>query len=104
MSDYAALALGGRAVADSDVQTRARFITRTYGHLLGAIAAFIGLEVLYFQTGIAESILHAMAGMSWLLVLGGFVLVSWLATNVAARAVSLPASTRPSGPTSWPNR
>ena len=91
MANYSELAVGGRAVAEGDVQTRSRFIVRTYSHLLGAIAAFVGLEVLYFQTGAAEGIMRTMVGLPWLLVLGGFVLVSWLASHAAARAVSMPA-------------
>lgn len=90
MANYDALALGGRSVADSDVQTRSRFIVRTYGHLLGAVAAFVGLEAFYFQSGAAEAILRAMVALPWLVVLGGFMLVSWLASRAAARAVSMP--------------
>jgi FtsH-binding integral membrane protein len=88
MADYAELSVAGRAVAETDVQTRARFIARTYGHLMGAVAAFVGLEVLYFQTGIAESVLRTMVGAPWLLVLGAFVLVSWFASKAAATAES----------------
>lgn len=88
MANYAEIAVAGQAVADADVQTRARFIGRTYSHLLGAVAAFVGLEVLYFQTGAAESIFRAMMGVSWLLVLGAFTLVSWFASRAAAVAES----------------
>jgi FtsH-binding integral membrane protein len=37
----------------------------------------------YFMTGLALPIAMALLGTSWLLVLGGFVVVSWLATRVA---------------------
>jgi len=84
-------ALDLRPVSDADVDTRARFITRTYSHLLGAVAMFTALEVLFFKTGAAETIARTMLGLPWLLVLGGFMLVSWIATSAAHRAVTLPA-------------
>lgn len=73
---------------------RKTFITRTYLHLLGAILAFVGLEVAIFKSGLADKITHALMGggqMSWLLVLGAFMGVSWLASRLANRAISLPA-------------
>ena len=79
------------AVADLDVQSRATFVSRTYGHLFGAILAFTLIEVFLFQTGLAGTIANAMVGVSWLLVLGGFVVVSWLATKVAHSSASKPA-------------
>jgi FtsH-binding integral membrane protein len=75
------------AVADAPVDTRARFITRTYNHLFGAILAFAGIEYALFKSGLSESIAAAMFG-NWLFVLGGFMLVGWLASSVAARATS----------------
>jgi hypothetical protein len=79
------------AVSESSVETRARFITRTYGHLIGAIFTFTAIEVVLFQSGIAESIARALMGTSWLIVLGGFVVVSWFASKVAHNARSFPA-------------
>jgi uncharacterized protein len=77
---------GYRAPAGAlPVQARARFITRTYNHLFGAIAAFAAMEVLLFQSGIAPVLARAMSG-SWLLVLGGFVVASWLFTHLAHNA------------------
>jgi FtsH-binding integral membrane protein len=73
------------------VDARARFITRTYNHLFGAIAGFALIEVALFKTGIAPVIAQAMMGTSWLLVLGAFMLTSWLATHVAHTARSMPA-------------
>jgi FtsH-binding integral membrane protein len=77
-----------RPVAERSDDVRATFLTRTYVHLFGAILAFTLLEVLYFGTGVALPIAQAMLGTSWLLVLGGFVGVSWIATRVAHAAVS----------------
>lgn len=69
-------------------EARATFLTRTYLHLLGAILLFTLLEFAYFATGLAFPIAQALLGTSWLVVLGGFVVVSWLATRVAHAAES----------------
>jgi len=74
------------AVAESSAETRARFITRTYVHLTGAIFAFTAIEVFLFQAGLAENIARALMGTSWLLVMGAFIVVSWLASRVAHTA------------------
>lgn len=79
------------ALAGARTEARAAFITRTYLHLLGAILGFTLVEYYLFSTGLAVTIARAMLGTSWLLVLGGFVLVSWLASRVAHNAQSLAA-------------
>ena len=79
------------SVGDLDVQSRATFVSRTYGHLFGAILGFTLLEVFFFKTGLAETIARTLMSGSWLIVLGGFVVVSWLATKVANTAESKPA-------------
>ena len=76
------------AVGQLDASSRATFISRTYAHLVGAILAFTLIEVFLFRTGLAETIAHGLLGVSWLLVLGGFVVISWLASRVAHTAVS----------------
>lgn len=78
-------------VGARDVETRATFISRTYNHLMGAIVLFTLTEVWLFTTGLAETIASAMLGTSWLLVLGGFMIVSWMATRAAATSESLAA-------------
>lgn len=82
---------GIQAVGDASVEARARFISRTYNHLFGAIVAFAGTEYVLFKTGVAYAILEALVGTSWLLVLGGFMVVSWLASRAANTATSMPA-------------
>lgn len=73
----------------SDV--RARFITRAYNHLFGAILGFVAVELLLFTSGLAERILLFVANTSWLLILGGFMVVGWLASRTAHRSTSLGA-------------
>lgn len=70
-------------VASLGVDARAGFIVRTYQHLLGAILAFVAIEVFLFSTGIAETMAQVMLSGSWLIVLGAFILVSWIASRVA---------------------
>jgi FtsH-binding integral membrane protein len=79
------------APGKSAVEARAQFITRTYNHVFGAIVAFALIEIALFKLGFAEPIAHAMLGTSWLLVLGGFMVTSWVASRVAHTARSLPA-------------
>jgi len=78
-------------VIDRDVQTRSQFITRTYSHLLGALACFTLLEIFFFNSGLVEPMARAMLSTSWLMVLGAFLVVSWLARSAAHRAQSFAA-------------
>ncbi len=78
-------------VASLDSDARAAFITRTYLHLFGAILLFTGIEVALFQSGLAAVIANALLGINWLIVLGGFVIVSWFASRTA-HTVSSPAA------------
>jgi FtsH-binding integral membrane protein len=77
-----------QSVGEASVDVRARFITRTYNHLFGAIVAFTAIEFLLFTSGVAYPLAKGMLGTSWLLVLGGFMLVSWGATRVAHQSTS----------------
>lgn len=67
---------------------RRQFIARTYGHLLAAILGFTAIEIFLFTFGFAEPIARALMGRSWLLVLGGFVVVGMLSSRAAHRAKS----------------
>ncbi len=78
-------------VGERDTATRAAFITRTYNHLMGAIVAFTLFQVWLFTSGLAEPIARTLLGGSWLLVLGAFMVVGWLASRVALGSQSLPA-------------
>jgi FtsH-binding integral membrane protein len=71
-----------------DASSRARFISRTYGHLFAAIAGFTAIEVLLFTSGMAETIADTVFRTNWLLILGAFMIVGYLASWGAARAKS----------------
>lgn len=78
------------AVIGLSAEARSQFILRTYLHLLGAILLFVVAELVFFATGIAESVVSFVANSNWLLILGGFMLVGWLATRTAESSVSKP--------------
>lgn len=73
------------AVAYRDEATRADFIVKVYQHLILALVSFVAVESLLLQLGVAKAAYEFLAGSSgaWLLVMGGFMLVSWLATTAA---------------------
>ena len=76
-------------VAALAVDARATFITRTYLHLYGAVLGFTLFEAALFMSGLALPIARAFLSVSWLWVLGGFVVVSWLASRIAHNAQSM---------------
>ena len=73
------------------VDTRAAFLTRTYVHLFGAIIGFVLIEVALFSSGMAETIARSMLSINWLFILGGFMVVSWIASRAAFSAKSVAA-------------
>ena len=79
-----------RPVAALNTDSRARFISRTYAHVAMAILGFTVLESYLFSSGIAETIVVRVLSVNWLLILGAFMLVSWLATHVALNVESKP--------------
>jgi uncharacterized protein len=80
-----AMATPLQPVATLEAEERGAFLIRVYQHLAAAVVAFVLFETLLFATGLAESIYDLVAGSSgaWLLVLGGFMVVNWLASSAA---------------------
>ncbi|NND60498.1 MAG: permease [Gammaproteobacteria bacterium] len=85
--------LAVRPVSTLGVDSRAAFINKVYLHLFGAIAVLVGIEAFIFNNGYAEPIARTLLNLpgGWMLVLGGFMLVGWLASHVSHTARSLPA-------------
>ena len=71
-------------------ETRAAFITRTYAHVALSILGFAMIESYLFSSGLAQEIAPRMLGVNWLLILGAFMVVGWLASHVAHRVESKP--------------
>lgn len=75
-------------VSHLDVDRRAAFITKTYMHLGGALILFTGISTWLYMSGISESIFALVQQYSWLLFLGAFMLVGWIASRAAHTARS----------------
>ena len=82
---------GYMPVSEAQSEERAAFIRRTYLHLAGAVAFFIGLEALLIHSPFALAMLRFIAKnqYGWLLILGAFVLAGWFARSLAASAKSV---------------
>jgi FtsH-binding integral membrane protein len=83
-------ATGGMIAAEAPASERVAFIRKTYLHLGGAVLAFIALEAALLNSPLAQPLVQTMLGgrMSWLLVLGAFMLVGWVADRWARSATS----------------
>ena len=77
--------------AHANVDERADFITKTYLHLAGAIGCFILLEAGLLTAPFTRDLVGRMVGgrFSWLIVLGLFMAVSWIADAWARSATSI---------------
>jgi len=73
-------------VAQQSREVRGRFMTRVYGLVIGGIAAFIGMQYLMFDFGIAAAMADLIVRTNWLIILGGFMVVSWMANNLGFKA------------------
>lgn len=78
------------STATQDVAERAKFIERTYLHLGGAMAAFVGLEYVFLNTPFFRQLGISMLQTHWGLVLLLFVAVSWIADYFARHSSSRP--------------
>lgn len=78
------------AVANAPAETRAAFIRRTYGHLGGAILAFVAIEAMLFSSGIADQVVPMLFGAGKL----GFLalMVAFIAGGYAAQALARSAT------------
>ncbi|HUG69098.1 MAG TPA: Bax inhibitor-1 family protein [Pirellulaceae bacterium] len=82
-----------QTAALADEWGRTTFIRRTYAHLLGGIGLFVFLETMIF-TMVSQAALDNMMGTmlggrwNWLMVLGAFMVVSWIARSWAQSSAS----------------
>ena len=71
-------------ISQLDDQARVAFYKRTYTHLAGAVLLFVLIETLFFQIpAIVDLAISLTGGISWLLLLGGFMLVTSYAEKLA---------------------
>ena len=77
-------------VSEISVDARASFISKTYGHVAAALLLFTLIEIWLFKTERVVPLTQFLLSFNWLLVIGGLMLVSWLATHVSLRMESKP--------------
>ncbi|MEM8945311.1 MAG: Bax inhibitor-1 family protein [Planctomycetota bacterium] len=90
-ADNPYLAANFLSAAEANVDDRASFITKTYLHLAGAIAAFVLLVTALINSPFAEPLIQSVLGTryGYLILFGGFMLVSWIAETWARSSTSL---------------
>jgi FtsH-binding integral membrane protein len=91
MARYAEPHPQGIPAAEASAEDRASFIRLTYAHLGGAVLAFAALCTVWLQTPFAESFvgLLATSSYSWLIVLGAFMAVGFIAERWARSTTSI---------------
>jgi hypothetical protein len=82
-------AMDYRIVEHAPASARVAFIQRTYGHLAGAILAFMALETALLKIpGVSEAVLRTMFQGGWIMILIAFMGASYLARWWANQATS----------------
>jgi FtsH-binding integral membrane protein len=81
----------GTIAAEAETSERTRFIRLTYLHLGGAVLAFMALEAFLLSLpGIGDIVMQVMgARFGWLVVLGAFMGVSYIANSWANSSTSI---------------
>lgn len=80
----------GDVAINASADERRVFIKKTYVHLMLAIYAFVAFEWLFFSMGLEQPALQFLgtSRFAWLIVLGGFMGVSYLANSWAVSSTS----------------
>ncbi len=88
---YNPYASWGTVAAQADTNERTSFIRLTYLHLLGAILAFVGIEAFLLSVPVVRETMMLVLGarFGWMMVLGAFIGVSYLATYWANSSTSM---------------
>ena len=81
---------GGVMAANAAVDERVAFIRKTYAHLLVAVLAFVGLEYVYFQTGLAYRLYELTYSVryGYLIAFALYLAVGWFAERMARSGAS----------------
>ncbi len=88
---YRSPAAWGDIAAQADVDERVAFIRKTYAHLGGAVFAFVAITGALLNSPAAEGLMGLLgtSQYSWLIVLGAFMGVSYLANYWAQSSTSV---------------
>ena len=81
----------GTTVIEAPEEARRTFIRKTYTHLAAAIYAFAALEWLFISMGLDVTFARMIgqSQMMWLVVIGAFMAVSWIANSWANSSTSI---------------
>lgn len=82
----------GFVVAQQGVETRVAFLQKVYGHVFACILALCALVGVFYTTGLAETLLRAVAGFGGygpMVFVFGFMAVSWIAHKMAYSQTSV---------------
>ncbi|MEM9406814.1 MAG: Bax inhibitor-1 family protein [Acidobacteriota bacterium] len=71
--------------------SKRQFLRRVYGVLLLAVLVLVALETALFASGAAPKLARFFSGTNWLLVLCGYMIVSYLASGAARKLRSTAA-------------
>ena len=76
----------GATVAAATVDERVAFLRRVYAHLAVAIGVFVAIEAILVPSELGWQVTRSLLGTrgGWLIVLGGFMLIGWLADHWAS--------------------
>jgi FtsH-binding integral membrane protein len=82
----------GDVAINAPADARRLFIKQTYIHLMFAIYAFVAFEWLFFSLGLEQPALQFLgtSRFAWLIVLGGFMAISFIANRWAMSSTSRP--------------
>lgn len=72
-------------VAHADAARQAEFYRKTYSNVAFGVLAFIGIEAVLLKIDPLVNLMLSLQGYSWLLLLGGFMAVTWVAQNLTYR-------------------
>lgn len=90
-ADNPYLAANFVSAAQAGAEERASFIIKTYLHLAGAIGAFVLIVAAFLNSPLGERFAMSVLGTPYghLMMLGGFMVVSWIANSWARSSTSL---------------
>ena len=77
------------AVASAAPSERAIFVKRVYGHLAGAVLAFVAIEAAIFSSGMAEPLIKVMFGVPYSML---FLMLLFIGGGYAAQAMARSAT------------
>ena len=76
-----------KLLADASTQERAAFFKKTYLHLAAGVVGFVALEALFLRIEpLINFMLSLTQGYLWLVLLGGFMGITYVAENMALKS------------------